>query len=451
MGLYNLLQQREASKNPIRIGVIGAGTFSSGFLAQARVTPGMQIAGIAELDLDKARKVCIKAGWPADAIVFGDSSSAINDGAAGGQVVLTGSSGQLVQANLEVIVEATGVTEAGTRHAWNALEAGKHVVMVNVETDALLGLALKKKASAKGVIYSMAYGDQPAIICELIDWARTIGAEVVCAGKGTRYQPRYHYSTPDTVWEYFGFSQEQLASGNYNAQMYNSFLDGTKSAIEMCALANASGLIPQKGGLQFPPVGADELPEVLKPKAGGGILEHSGTVEVVASENRDETPVRHHLRWGVYIVFQAVTDYLQRFLSTHDFLRDSSGQYVAVYRPFHLTGLELGMSVASVALRGEATGSPSYFLADVASVAKKNLKTGDILDGEGGYTVYGRLVQADDSISHKYLPIGLGRGVKVIRPVAKGSFVTYDDVELDSSQFSVKIRRQLEKELRVRK
>jgi len=313
MGLYNLLQQREASKKPIRIGVIGAGTFSSGFLAQARVTPGMQIVGIAELDLDKAKKVCIKAGWPAEAIVFGDSSSAINDGAAGGKVVLTGSSDQLIQADLEVIIEVTGVTEAGTRHAWNALEAGKHVVMVNVETDALLGLALKRKASAKGVIYSMAYGDQPAIICELIDWARTIGAEVVCAGKGTRYQPRYHYSTPDTVWEYFGFSQEQLASGNYNAQMYNSFLDGTKSAIEMCALANASGLIPQKGGLQFPPVGADELPEVLKPKAAGGILEHSGTVEVVASENRDETPVRHHLRWGVYIVFQAVTDYCSGF------------------------------------------------------------------------------------------------------------------------------------------
>jgi predicted homoserine dehydrogenase-like protein len=451
MGLYNLLQQRKAIKKPIRIGVIGAGTFSSGFLAQARVTPGMQIAGIAELDLDKAKKVCIKAGWPAEAIAFGDSSSAINDGAAGGKVVLTGSSDQLIQANLEVIIEATGVTEAGTRHAWNALEAGKHVVMVNVETDALLGLALKQKASAKGVIYSMAYGDQPAIICELIDWARTIGAEVVCAGKGTRYQPRYHYSTPDTVWEYFGFSQEQLASGNYNAQMYNSFLDGTKSAIEMCALANASGLIPQKGGLQFPPVGADELPEVLKPKAAGGILEHSGTVEVVASENRDETPVRHHLRWGVYIVFQAVTDYLRRFLSTHDFLRDSSGQYAAVYRPFHLTGLELGMSVASVVLRGEATGSPNYFLADVASVAKKNLKRGDILDGEGGYTVYGRLVQAGDSVSHKYLPIGLSRGVKVIRPVARDSFVTYDDVELDSSQFSVKIRRQLEEELRARK
>lgn len=449
MGLYALLQQREEIKKPIKIGVIGAGTFSSAFLSQARYTPGMQLVGVAELDLGKAKNACVKAGWPEDVIVTGGSPSAINDAAASGKITLTDNADQLLQAEMDVIVEATGVTEAGTHHAWTALESGKHVIMVNVETDALLGLALKRKASEKGILYSMAYGDQPSIICELIDWARTVGAEVVCAGKGTRYQPKYHYSTPDTVWNYFGFSEEQLAARNYNPQMYNSFLDGTKSAIEMCAVANASGLVPQPGGLQFPPVGVDKLPDVLKPKAAGGILEHSGTVEVVASENRDETPVRNHLRWGLYVVFRAVTDYMLEFLSSHESQTDASGQYSVVYRPFHLIGLELGMSVASVALRGEDTGSPGSFIADVASVAKKDLKPGDVLDGEGGYTVFGRLVRAADSVSHKYLPIGLGRGVKVIRPVAKSSFLTYDDLEMDSNQFSFKIRRQLEEELRA--
>jgi predicted homoserine dehydrogenase-like protein len=219
----------------------------------------------------------------------------------------------------------------------------------------------------------------------------------------------------------------------------------------MCAVANASGLVPQPGGLQFIPVGADNLPNVLKPRTAGGVLEHGGTVEAIASENRDETPVKNHLRWGIYIVFRVVTDYMRRFFSTHDFLRDASGQYMAVYRPFHLTGLELGVSVASAALRGEATGSPNHFIADVASVAKKELKVGDILDGEGGYTVFGRLVRADDSVSHKYLPIGLSRGVKVIRPVAKDSFVTYEDLELDSNQFSFKLRKKLEAELRTGK
>jgi predicted homoserine dehydrogenase-like protein len=448
LGLYALLQQREETKKLLKIGVIGAGTFSSAFLSQARLTPGMQLVGVAELDLKKAKDACIKAGWPEETIVTGGSSSAINDAAAAGKVTLTDNADQLLQADLDVMIEATGVTEAGTHHAWTALDSGKHVVMVNVETDALLGLALKRKASEKGILYSMAYGDQPAIICELIDWARTVGAEVVCAGKGTRYQPEYHYSTPETVWKHFGFTEEQRAARNYNPQMYNSFLDGTKSAIEMCAVANASGLVPQRDGLQFTPVGADRLPDVLIPKAAGGILEHSGTVEIVASENRDGTSVKNHLRWGLYVVFKALTDYMLEYMSSHESQTDASGQYSVVYRQFHLIGLELGVSVASVALRGEATGSPASFVADVASVAKKDLKPGDVLDGEGGYTVFGRLVRADESVSHKYLPVGLGRGVKVVRPVAKGSFVTYDDLEMDASQFSFKLRRQLEEELR---
>ena len=448
MSLYKLLQQREKTGRPIRIGVIGAGTFSTAFLAQVRLTPGMQLVGIAELDLEKAMQACLRTGWPKEVLYFGDSTATIDDGARRGKIVLTGNSEQLIRADLDVIVEITGITEAGTYHAWTALETGKHVVMVNVETDVLLGKALKKKANEKGLVYSLAYGDQPALICELIDWARTVGFEVVCAGKGTRYQPEYHYSTPETVWKYLGFSEEQLASGRYNPQMYNSFLDGTKSAIEMCAVANASGLIPQKCGLQFPPVGADELPDILKPKSAGGILEHSGTVEVVASENRDKTPIKRNLRWGVYIVFKAPTDYVRRFFSRGEIHTDSSGEYAALSRPFHLIGFELGVSVASAALRAEATGSTDLFIADVASVAKKDLKSGDILDGEGGYTVYGRLVQADESVRNKYLPMGLSREAKVVRSVAKDSILTYDDVELDDRQFSYKIRKMIEEEFK---
>lgn len=448
MSLYSLLQQREKTGKPIRIGIIGAGTFSTAFLAQVRLTPGMQLVGIAELDLEKAMQACLGTGWPKEVLSFGDSTAAINDGARRGKVILTGNSEQLIRAELDVIIEITGITEAGTYHAWTALETGKHVVMVNVETDVLLGKALKKKADEKGLVYSLAYGDQPALICELIDWARTVGFEVVCAGKGTRYQPEYHYSTPETVWKYLGFSEERLASGTYNPQMYNSFLDGTKSAIEMCAVVNASGLLPQKCGLQFPPVAADELPDILKPKSAGGILEHSGTVEVVASENRDKTPIKRHLRWGVYIVFKALNDHARHFFSQEELHIDSSGEYVALSRPFHLIGFELGVSVASAALRTEATGSADLFVADVASAAKKDLKSGDILDGEGGYTVYGRLVQAEESVRNKYLPMGLSREAKAVRSVAKDSILTYDDVELDDRQFSYKIRKMMEEEFK---
>jgi predicted homoserine dehydrogenase-like protein len=445
MSLYSLLEKRRAINRPVRIGVIGAGTFSSAFLNQARRVAGMQVVSVADLDAEKAKRACIVAGWSEEAVGIVSSSSSINDGAARGKVMVTDNVDHLIKADLEVIIEATGATEAGTYHAWTALEAGKHVVMANVETDALLGPILKKKADEKGLVYSLAYGDQPGIICEMVDWARTIGLEVVCAGKGTRYQPEYRYSTPDTVWEYFGFTEEQVATGNYNAQMYNSFLDSTKSSIEMCALSNATGLIPQKCGLQFPPVGPEGLPSVLKPQPEGGILEHSGTVEIVASENRDGSPIKNHLRWGVYIVFKAGNDLVRRFLSMHDFLRDGSGEYGAVYRPFHLIGLEIGVSVASAVLRGEATGSADNFIADVASVAKKDLKPGEILDGEGGYSVFGRLVRADESLSHQYLPLGLSRGGRMIKPVAKDAIVTYHDVALDETLLSFKLRKKLEK------
>ncbi len=444
MSLYRSLQEREATNRPIRIGVIGAGTFGSMFLAQARQTPGMKLVGIAELDLEKATQTCLEAGWPREAIAYENSAGAINDGANKGRIILTDNAEQLIKAELDIIVESTGVAEAGTYHAWTAIEQGKHVVMVNIEAGALLGQVLNKKAREKGLVYSLAYGDQPAIIDEMIDWARTIGVEVVCAGKGTRYQPEYHYSTPDTVWDYFGFTQEQLATGRYNPQMYNSFLDGTKSAIEMCTVANASGLMPQKNGLKFPPVGVQNLASVLKPKAEGGILEHSGTVEVVASEQRDGSPIKDHLRWGVYVVYRATTDHMRRFISTHGLVKDDSGEYVAAYRAYHLIGLELGISVANVALRGEATGSADFFAADVASAAKKELKEGDVLDGEGGYTVYGRLARADDSIAGGYLPMGLSHGAKLLRPVKKDSILTYQDVELDRSQLSYKLRKELE-------
>jgi predicted homoserine dehydrogenase-like protein len=181
MSLYDLLQGRELKNKPIRVGVIGAGTFSSAFLNQARSIPGMRVVSVADLDMEKARRTCIGAGWSEEAVGVGHSASSMNDGAARGKVMVTDNADHLIKADLDVIVEATGVTEAGTYHAWSALEAGKHLVMANVETDVLLGPILKKKADEKGLVYSMAYGDQPGIICEMVDWARTIGLEVVCA------------------------------------------------------------------------------------------------------------------------------------------------------------------------------------------------------------------------------------------------------------------------------
>jgi predicted homoserine dehydrogenase-like protein len=283
----------------------------------------------------------------------------------------------------------------------------------------------------------MAYGDQPALISELVDWGRAAGFEVVCAGKGTKYLPIYHASTPDTVWSHYGFSEQQLAAGDFNPRMFNSFLDGTKSAIEMAAVANGTGLEPRREGLRFPPVGCDELAAMLGP-------ESNGTVEVVSSLNRDGTPVPRDLRWGVYVVFKAPTEYARQCFAEYGLAIDASGWFGALYRPSHLIGLELGISVASVALRGEPTGCASGFRGDAVAVAKRDLALGEILDGEGGYTVWGRLLPARESLSQGALPIGLAHGVALRRALPAGSLVRWSDVIADESTEALRVRRQME-------
>ena len=444
MNLHSMLKERAAAGKPIKVGVIGAGKFSSMFLAQSRLVPGMVITGIADLDIHRAFESLQRTHWPEGSAVTVRTAGEINDAAKGGKVGITESAMELIASACEVILEITGNPEAGTNHAAAAIEAGKHVIMVNVEADCLLGSALQKRAQRAGVVYAMAYGDQPALIMEQVDWARTIGMEVVCVGKGTRYQPEYHYSTPETVWGFYGFSEEQVATGDYNPQMFNSFLDGSKSAIEMCAVANGTGFMPQDQGLQFPAVSFDDLAEVLKPKEDGGILSHAGTVEVIASEHRDGSPVDGDLRWGVYIVMRAPTPYVERCFVEYGLKTDSTGKYSALYRPYHYIGLELGISVASAALRGEPTGSSLSFMADVATTAKKDLRPGEVLDGEGGYTVFGKLVRAEDSLKNGFLPLGLTGGAKMTRPVVKGQSLAYADVELDQSTLSYQLRKEVE-------
>ena len=303
--------------------------------------------------------------------------------------------------------------------------------MVNVEADALAGAWLADKARAAGVIYSMAYGDQPALIAEMVDWARAAGFSVAAAGKGTKYLPAYHAVTPDHVWEHYGLTAEEARKAGMNSQMFNSFLDGTKSAIEMAAVANACALDVPHDGLVFPPCGADELATMLRPKSLGGVLAGDGMVEVVSSLKRDGEPVPRDLRWGVYTVLKAQNDYAAACFKQYGLPTDPSGRYAAMYKPFHLIGLELSISIASVALRGEPTGSCRGWRGDAVAVAKRDLKSGEMLDGEGGYTVYAKLVPAARSLALGALPIGLAGQVKLTRDVAAGAFVQAADVALD--------------------
>jgi predicted homoserine dehydrogenase-like protein len=429
LNLHALLAARET---PVRVGLIGAGKFGSMFLAQVPHIAKLEVAAIADLDPDRARAAVRAVGWDEARVA---ATRFVDSGAA-----LIGMDG------VDVVVEATGSPAAGIAHARAAIAAGRHIVMVNVEADVLAGPLLAAEARAAGVVYSMAYGDQPALVAELVDWARASGFRVVAAGKGTKYLPAYHEVTPDDVWSHYGLTPEAAKAAGMNPQMFNSFLDGTKSAIEMAAIANACGLDVPSAGLAFPPCGVDDLPHVLRPREAGGALERAGIAEVVSCLERDGRPVFRDLRWGVYVVFEAPTDYAAACFAQYGLKTDASGRYAAMYKPYHLIGLELSISVLSAALRGEPTGQSREFRADVVAVAKRDLRQGEMLDGEGGYTVWGRAMPAADSLRAGALPIGLAHRVALRRGVARGAVLTWDDVAAMDGP-AVQVRREMERQL----
>jgi len=412
------------------------------YLSQARRTPGLQVLAVADLAPERARASLARVGWEADR--YGARS--IDAAAKAGTTCVTDDAmAAIAHPATEVVIDSTGSPAAGIAHVLACCEHRKHVVMVNVEADALAGPLLARRAQEAGIVYSLAYGDQPALICELVDWARAAGFTVVAAGKGTKYLPAYHAATPATVWGHYGFSDEMVAKGDFNAQMFNSFLDGTKSGLEMAAVANATGLTPAPDGLAFPPCGVDDLPRILRPRASGGSLHHAGQVEVISSVERDGRPVFRDLRWGVYVTFAAEHEYVRRCFQEYGIVTDPSGEYAAMYKPSHLIGLELGISVASVALRGEATGAATGWRGDCVATAKRALKAGEMLDGEGGYTVWGKLMTARDSAAKRALPIGLAHKMKLKRDVPEGGAVSWDDVDYDANSQAVQIRREMER------
>jgi len=430
MYIYNDLLARAAANKPVRVGLIGAGKFGSMFLSQVPATPGLEVTVIADLNPSAAQQACHAVGWTAEQLT---QTRFIDDA-----VLLIESD------DVDVVVEATGNPVAGLIHARAAIQQGRHIVMVNVEADVLAGALLAEEARSAGVVYSMAYGDQPALTCELVEWARSTGFDVIAAGKGTKYLPAYHASTPDTVWNHYGLTSGQATEAGMNPQMFNSFLDGTKSALEMAAIANATGLAVPAAGLQFPAAGMDDLAHILRPRSEGGQLHQKGCVEVVSSIERDGRPVFKDLRWGVYVVIEAPNDYTAACFKQYGMNTDASGRYSAMYKPFHLIGLELNVSILSAALLNAPTGSTLNFNADVVATAKRDLSAGEVLDGEGGFTVWGKLYPANKSLQIGGLPIGLAHGIKLKNAIATNQPITWKDVEVDESTAAVKMRREME-------
>jgi predicted homoserine dehydrogenase-like protein len=441
MSMFAKLKLMAAQNRPARIGLIGAGKFGSMFLSQAWRIPGIHLVGVSDLSPARAQASMRRVGWPDERFQAHSLEQAARTSTT---FVMDDAAAMIASPFIDIVIDATGSPAAGIRHALAACEHRKHIIMVNVEADALAGPLLARRAAEAGIIYSMASGDQPALIAELVDWARTIGFDIICAGKGTKYLPAYHQSTPDTVWGHYGFTEEQVAGGDFNPQMFNSFLDGTKSALEMAAVANACDLSPPDDGLAFPPSGVDDLPTILRPVADGGVLAKSGTVEVVSSVERDGRPVFRDLRWGVYVVFAAPTPYVRDCFSQYGLKTDASGRYAAMYKPYHLIGLELGASVASIATRAEPTGATKAWRGDVIAVAKRPLQIGEMLDGEGGYTVFGKLVPAETSLALGAVPIGLAHGMKLRNAVPANHPIGWADVTYEATAHAISFRREME-------
>ena len=441
MNLFAKLTQRAAVGRPIRVGLIGAGKFGSMYLAQVPQIPGIHLVGIADLSPSNARANLERVGWtPART-----DAASIDDAIRRGNTHVGDDWQALVShPQVEIIVECTGNPIAAVDHCLAAFAQQKHVVNVTVEADAFCGPLLARKARDAGVIYSLAYGDQPALACELVDWARTCGFPIVAAGRGHKWLPKFRESTPDTVWDHWGVSAEQAMLGGMNPKMFNAFLDGSKPAIESTAIANATGLEAPDDGLSFPPGSVNDIPALMRLKSEGGHLAKKGVVEVISSLNPDGSSVGYDIRKGVWVCIEAATDYIQRCFKEYQVVTDPGGRNMVAYKKWHLIGLELGISVASIGVRGEPTGVPSHFNADVIATAKRDLKPGEMLDGEGGYTVFGKLFPAQRSLVLGSLPLGLAHHLKLVRPVAKDQSLTWDDVQIDPTRPADRIRREME-------
>jgi len=440
MSLHRQLLRRAADNKPIRVGLIGAGKFGSMYLAQVPRTPGVHLVAIADLNPALAKKNLARVGWQPEQSAATTAANALRDG----NTWITDDWQALVKLpELDIVVECTGSPVHAVDHILAAIAEHKHVVNVTVEADAFCGPLLARRAAEAGVIYSLAYGDQPAMICDLVDWARTCGFPVVAAGRGHKWLPHFEQSTPETVWGHYGLTPEQAERGGLNPKMFNSFLDGSKPSIECTAVSNAAGLAVPSDGLQYPPASVEDIPFVTRPIAEGGVLEKKGMVEVISCLERDGRAIGYDIRMGVWVTVEGETEYVRHCFEEYKAHTDPSGRYFTLYKRWHLIGLEVGMSVASVALRGEPTGVAQAWNADVVATAKRDLQPGEMLDGEGGTTVWGKLLPAATSRRIGGLPLGLAHDVKVVRAVQEGQSLAWDDVQMPASR-ALELRREME-------
>ena len=438
------LAKRASENNPIRVGIIGTGKFGAGLVAQLSQMAGVETSAIADINLAHAKHAYTASCVPADVIKVVNNVEGLNEAIHSGKRAITEDGLLLPQSDLiDVVVEATGIPEVGARMAYHTLTQNKHLVMVNVEADVTIGPYLSRLADTAGVVYTLVDGDQPGVTMNIVDWAKALGFEIVAAGRGTVFYGDDRAGTPDTVPERFGFSQEMIDRRTINLKMFNSFRDGTKAQVEMTALANMTGLPPDVRGMHEPSLNISEIAEAFSLKEEGGLLSRHGVVELANSIADDGvTPLDSPLRMGVFVVIRTDHPFIQEDLVGYHLHPGGNGKNFLLYRPYHLVAVAAPISIIKAALYGQPTGTPLIKpTAEVITVAKRDLKQGEILDGGGGYTVNGLIEKTEVARSENLLPLGLAPGAKLKRNLTKGAAITYDMITLDEDSFILKLRR----------
>lgn len=424
--LRERLQARAADQGPIRVGLVGAGQMGTGLMSQIEKMDGISVVAVADVLPGRARAAFHEADVHPEVVneyESEDAAGAAQSLAEGGRVATT--SAQLLVAldSLDVIVESTGVPEVGAYVCAAAIEAGKHIVNMNVEADATVGYMLATMADEAGVVYSLAAGDEPGTIKELYDFADALGFEIVAVGKG-KNNPLNRAANPDSC-------AAKAKRQNMSAKMLASFEDGTKTMVEMTSIANAIGFEPDVRGAHGPECNVADLARVFVPRSEGGIFSGPGKVDYALG----------NVAPGVFVI---ITTDQPKIIADLNYLRlNGHDGHWALYRPYHLANLETPITIANVVLDGRETlATRRRPTAETIAVAKRDLKQGEKIDALGGFTVYGLIERAETAVADRLLPLGLSIGAVVTRPVARGEPLTYDDVSLNAAQHIVRLRRQ---------
>ena len=440
--LRERLEARVAAGRPVTVALAGAGRFGTSIAAQISQIEGLRLAAVADPNARNAAEALRAAGWVDGQWQRCESPAKTRAALAEGAAVLAPDAEALESAPIEVFVDATGIPEIAARNAWAALRQGRHVVMVTVEADVSCGWVLAREARRQGVVYTLAAGDQPVAIMELFDWAKALGLQVVAVGRGTRRYPADRHGDPELALSRLGYDVEAAERLRLNSQMYNSFRDGTKAQIEMCAVSNMTGLPPDRRGMHEPSAGLNELPNLLAPAEAGGLLERSGVVDLANAVGPDgESALTENIADGVWAVVTSDDRHVREDMRIHGTRVSRDDQRMVLFREYHLCGIETPLSIAQAALLGASSGLPLEApTSEVLAYAKRDLQPGDTLDGSGGRLVYGLIDEAETLQAEGVLPLGLAYGARVSEAVAADQPIPAGSAEVAERSFVAKLR-----------